>query len=85
MYTHGIPSEFPLQLAYGFKKRGTFDVSDRTTYFGNYKVISARFTEKFYIALDFVCNVRNDLYCLAQIVSSALLVNDRFIDTACGH
>ena len=85
VYTQGLSSQFPFELPDTFQERQALDITHGTTDFCNHEVIVVFLAEQHHIALDFIGDVRYHLYGLAQIVASALLVDDRLVDAACGE
>src|SRR5579875_162893 len=73
-------AEFQTHLANGFEKRQGFDIADRAANFNDHHVhIGRHFAEG---GLNLVGDVRDDLDGLAEIIATALLGDDRFVDTA---
>src|SRR5574344_297132 len=85
MYANGILAKFPFQLSYTFKIWKRFYVADSSAYFSNDEIIMIFLSEQFYVAFYFVCDMRNYLYRLTQIVASAFLVYYSFVNTACSQ
>ena len=78
-------TQFPTQLSDGFEERLTFDVADGAAYLCDDEVERTFGGIEQDTTLDFVGDVRHDLDGLAEVVASALLVDDRLVDTARGH
>ena len=82
VYAQGVFSQFPLQLTDAFQIGQRLDVTHCTANLGNNKVEFVFVSQQFYITLDFVCNMGNNLNCLSQIVTPALFVDDAFVDAS---
>ena len=85
MHTHGIAPQLPFQLTDGFQERGTLDVADSTANLRNHEIIILLFTQILNLPFDFVGDMRDHLNGLSQVISAALLVNNRLVDTSCRH
>ena len=85
VHADAAPAQFPPQLAYGFDKRQGLDVAHGAANLGDDKVILARGAEQLHVTLDLVGDVGDDLHRLAQVVATALLVDDALVDAARGH
>jgi len=79
------PAEFPLELAHRLKEGGRLDVADGASNFGNDEIIVAGLAEQLDVPFDLVGDMGDNLDCLAEIVATALLVDDRLVDSACGY
>ena len=77
---NGILTQFPFELSDGFHERQALDVTNRSAYFSDDKIITAFFAEIKHIALDFVGDVRHHLDCFTQIVATAFFVNHTLVD-----
>src|SRR5699024_10890424 len=76
-----LMSNLVLNLTDCFKEGLRLDVADRTADFGDQNVAAGvGLADDIYIALDFVCDVRDYLYGAAEVVSAALLVKYRPVD-----
>ena len=84
VYAHGIAAQFPLQLMDAFDVGERLDVAHRTANLGNHEVILVFRAHQLHVAFDFIGDMRNYLYGLAQVVATALLVNDSFIYASAG-
>ena len=69
-------AHFPLELTDGFEERCRLDVAHGSADFSNDKVIVILLSEQFDVAFDFIGDVGYHLNSLAQIVTSAFLVDD---------
>ena len=74
--------KFPPQLTDGFHERGTLDVTDGSSHLDDDEIVVDRIVIPSHSALDFVSDVRHDLYRLSQIISLPLLVDHRLVDPA---
>ncbi len=79
MEVDGVLAQFPAQLADGFQERQGFDVAHRSADFRDDEVKLVFFAHQLDVALDFVRDVGNDLYGLAQIVALAFLFDDALV------
>ena len=77
-------SHFMLELANGFQKRLTFDITYSAAYFNdsNSRIFIRKVTIE--AALDLVGDVRNDLYGASTIIAAAFLLQNRPVDLSCG-
>ena len=82
MQAQGVMTQFPFQLSHGLEEGRGFDVADRAADFGDDEIVFARIAQFHHVALDLVCDVRNNLDRLAQIGSAALLVDDALVYAA---
>ena len=80
----GILAQLPAQLTNGLQEWERFDIAHSTTDFGNHEVEFVLLAHQLDVTLDFVCDVRNHLNGLAQIISAAFLLDNTLVDTACG-
>ncbi len=73
-------TDFMLKLTDGFEERLTFDIAYRTAYFndGNSRLFIGEITIK--TALNFVCNVRNYLYCAPAVIAPPFFLKHGPID-----
>ena len=71
-----IPADFMLELTDGFEERLAFDIAHRTADFddGNSRLFIGEIPVK--TALDFVCNMRNDLYGSAAVIAPAFFLEN---------
>ncbi len=75
--------KFPLELSYCFDERLGLHVSHRASYLGDDNVIFAAFSKQEHATLDFIRNMRYNLYSLPKICAFALLCDDRVIYFSC--
>ena len=81
----GPATEFPFQLTDGLHERCALDVTNGTSNLRDDEIVMIFLSEEFDVTLDFIRDMRDDLYGLAEVVASTLLVNDRLVDTARRH
>jgi hypothetical protein len=65
-----VATELPTELAHTFDIRQRFDVAYSTTDFGDNEVEIASVAELFYVAFDFVGDMRDDLNSFAQEIAT---------------
>ena len=82
MYQQRVATHFPAQLADSLQKGGRLDVADCTADLGYDEVILPGFAECLDVALDLICDVRDDLNCLSEVIPTALLIYHTLIDAA---
>ena len=70
-----VLAEFPSQLAHCLEIWGGLDVAHGASYFGYHEVELAGVAEHLDVSFYLVGDVGYDLDCLAEIVSTALLVD----------
>ena len=80
----GILAQFPAQLTNSLQEWERLDISYSTSDFSNHEVEFVLLAHQLDVTLDFVCDMRNHLDSLAQIISAAFLLDNTLIDTACG-
>ena len=83
MNANGIASKFPFKLSYSLQKRKPLNISNRTSDFGDYKVIIPRCPKLKHPSFYLVRNVRNHLYSSTQIFTFAFTFDDGLINLAC--
>ena len=83
VYAYCTTTELPLQLADSLEEWKTLDVTYSTTDLGNHKVELLLSATALHLALDLVCDVRDNLHCLAKILTTTLLLNNLAVDAAC--
>ena len=81
----GVASHLPAELTNSLKERSTLDVADSTADLRDDEVVLALSAEILNAALNLVGDMRHNLNGLAEIVASALLVDDRLIYTTRSH
>ena len=84
VHADAAATQLPTQLADGLDKRQRLDVAYCTANLGDDKVILARGTQQLHVALNLIGDVRDNLDRLAQIIATALLVDDALIDASGG-
>lgn len=84
MYAQTVVLKLPSELTHSLQKRQTLYIAHHATDLGDDKVKVARLAEGHHIALYLVSDMRYYLHGLAQIVATALLVDDTLIDTPRG-
>jgi len=82
VYANSVFTQFPFELTDGFEEGLAFDVTYRTTDFSDDEVVLVLLAQVEHVALDFVCNVGDNLNRLTQIVTTTFLIDDALIDTA---
>jgi len=75
-----VGTEIPADLAYGFNKRERLDVTDRSTNFGDHKIVLAAFPQQENISLDLVRDVRDYLDGFSEVFAMTLLGDDVVVD-----
>ena len=78
-------AELPLQLTNTFDIRQRLNVAHSSPDFGNYKVEVSFAAQHFNVALYFVGNVRNNLHCFTQIISTSFFIDYILINTSCSY
>ena len=71
-----IPADFPCNLTDSLYKRLAFDIAYCTADFRYYNVRGSSLAYVVNKSLDFVCNVRNNLYGLTEVFAVAFLVKN---------
>ena len=84
MYAKAVASEFPFQLTHTLDKRQRLDVTHRPADFGNHHIELVLRPQQLDVAFNLVRDVRDHLYCLAQIFAASLLLDYALIDTSRG-
>ena len=85
MYADCVFPKFPFHLSYGFEERGAFYVADGSSYLGDDEVVVVLLAKILNVALYLVGDVWHHLYCLTEIVTPALLIDYRLVDSSCGQ
>jgi|GEM_PF-6786723 len=83
--TQCVTAQFPLHLADGLQIWQRLDVAHRAADLGDDEIIFILVAEQLDVSLDFVGDVRDDLYCLAEVITAPFLVDDAFIDASGGY
>ena len=84
MDADAAPAQFPTQLTDGLDKRQGLDVADSAANLGDDEVILAGGAQQLDVALNLVGDVRDNLDRLAEVVATALLIDNALIDTSGG-
>ena len=84
-YNRIVIPQFPLELAYSLDIRKRFDIPYSSSYFSDDNIILATLAKKLYTVLDFVGNMRDNLYCFAKELPTAFFFDDTLVDTTSGH
>ena len=79
-----VLSKLPAKLAHCLEEWKRLDVAHGSSNLSDNEVVFAGVTEELHIALDFVGDVRDNLHRLAQIVATALLVDNALVDASGG-
>ena len=72
-----VAADFFLDLADSFQERQAFNVADGTADFRNDDIGIVVVTDAIDAILDFIRNVRNNLYRVAQIIAATFFLKDR--------
>ena len=80
----GILAHLPAELAHRLQEGKRLDVAHGAADLGDDEVVLAGVAEQLDVALDLVGDVGDDLDGLAEIVASALLVDDALVDAPGG-
>ena len=78
-----LAADFMPDLADGFEKRQRFDIADRAADFADDDIDFAR--KLLHRGFDFVGDMRNHLYGLAEIIAAALALDDLFVNASAGE
>ena len=79
---HVFSADFVANLSHGLQERQAFDVPHRATNFGNNNVnIGPSHSPN--AGLNFIGDVRNDLYGVAQVFTPAFFCNYCGVDLSC--
>ena len=79
-----VLAKFPTELAHGFEIGKRLDVADSAADFSDDEIEIAGVAEQLYVSLDFVGDMRHNLYGLAKIVAAAFLIDNALVDTSGG-
>ena len=79
---HIVAAYFFLYLPDGFQERQAFDITDGTADFGNDDIGIVIVANTVYAVFDFIGNVGNDLYRVAQIITAPFFLQHRPVDLA---
>lgn len=79
-----VLAKFPTELAHGFEIGKRLDVADSAADFSDDEIEIAGVAEQLYVSLDFVGDMRHNLYGLAKIVAATFLIDNALIDTSGG-
>ena len=86
VHTNGVPAQLPTQLSDGLHKRCTLNITNGAAHLGNHEVkLFALFVLSQHSALNLIRDMRHHLNGLAQIITTALAVYHRLIDTSGGN
>jgi len=77
--------QFQLQLPHGLKKRKGFDITDRSSDFGDQHIKIATFCQFPHLFLDLIDHMGNNLDSTTKVFTPALLVDDRLVDPSHGE
>ena len=80
-----VVPQFPLELAYSLDIRKRFDIPYSSSYFSDDNIILATLAKKLYTVLDFVGNMRDNLYCFAKELPTELFLYFNLVYTTSGH
>ena len=82
MDVNGALAQLPLELSNGFHVWSALNVANGSANLGNHEVVVVLLAEQLHVALNLVGYVRHHLNGLAQIVATALLVDNRLVYAA---
>ena len=78
-------TKLPSHLANSLHEWSTLNITNSTTNLGDYIIVVIFLSKKFYVALNLVCDMRNNLNGLSQIIATTFLVYYTLIDTTSSH
>ena len=82
MNVDGILAHLPFHLSDCFHERSALNVADSAADLGDDEVVVILLSEELHVAFYLVGDVRHNLDCLAQIVATTLLVDNRLVDAS---
>ena len=82
MNANGITTKFPFKLSHSLQERKTFNISNRTSDFSDYKVIVPCCPKLKHPSLYLVRDVGNNLYGSTKIFTFAFTFDDGLINLA---
>lgn len=80
-----IGADVPFYLAHSFDEGKRFDIAHRAANLGDDDIVLAAFTKQKDVALDFIGDVRDDLYRFAKVFALSLFGDDIVIDAPGGN
>ena len=81
VHHHTLILQLPLQLSHTLEERQALDISHRTTYLSDHKVILPGQTESLHITLNLIGDMRDHLHRLTEEVTPTLPLNHILIDS----